>query len=118
MNWTIKEAQQLCDRLEDVVSRYGFLLSIYGSTVRKGIGRDLDVIIVQKYTYAIPKVVCEAIKLELSASTVGKPEKSMFADHCELLLLPDGRMLDIQVRLSRNRIDALEMYEQYGATYE
>ena len=116
--WLLDEARQLCDKLEPVVSDCGCLLSIYGSTVRKGRGRDLDVILVPKRVSIVPSIVVDMIKRELGAKTLGEPEKSLFADHCELLLLPDGHLLDIQVRLSRDRMDALDMYERYGGNFE
>lgn len=107
--WTLDQVSALCDDLEDVVSRHGFLLSVYGSTLRKGCGRDLDLILCQKRCGAVPAYVIEAVKRHLDAELLVL-EGSLFAEKCALLLMPDGHLLDIQVRMSPIR-DALDLYE-------
>lgn len=110
--WTLEEASQFCSKYEELASHYGLLLSIYGSTVRMGKGRDLDIILSQKRVGIFPEAFIAELKSRISAITISGPEASLFAEHCELLLLPDGRMLDIQVRKSRNQMDALDLYER------
>lgn len=106
--WTLDQASALCDDLEDVVSHHGFLLSVYGSTLRKGHGRDLDIILSQKRCGTAPAYVIDAVKRHLNAKVLVL-EESLFAEKCALLLMPDGHVLDIQVRMSPIR-DAYDLY--------
>jgi hypothetical protein len=101
--WTIQQAMEFAAAAEPTVSACGFLLSLYGSTMRRGHGRDLDVILVPKCSIAHPDDVLRAICGRFSAVLVGTQERSMFADKCALLHLPDGRLLDIQVRMGDPR---------------
>lgn len=101
--WTLEKAGQLAAELEPVVSRHGWLLSIYGSVLRKGTGNDLDIILAQKLTMANPADVLNAICQRIDARFTGPAVPSMFADLTAQLELPDGRLLDVQARLSRVR---------------
>jgi hypothetical protein len=110
-HWTLLQAMSFCREIEGTVQRCGYMLSVYGSVMRNGHGRDLDIILVPWRGGAYPEFVCDAIKEHLKASRMVEPENSLFADRCELLMLPDGRLLDIQVRMTRDR-DALNF--DYG----
>lgn len=107
--WTLDQVRALCDDLEPVVSRCGFLLTVYGSTLRKGRGRDLDLILCQKRIGATPAYVLRDVREHLKAEQIGEVEESLFAEKCVLLLMPDGHLLDIQVRMSPIR-DAYDLY--------
>ena len=96
--------------------RHGFLVSVYGSTARTGNGRDLDLICVEKRSGVIPRYFLEDVALRLRAR-IERRESSIFAELCALLRMEDGRLIDIQVRLSRcGPQDALDMYE-WGIKY-
>ena len=95
--------------MKPVVDRLGFLLSIYGSTVRRGRGRDLDVILCQKRVGASPEYALEEMQRHLKAVRIGKTESGLFTQLCSLLLMPDGHLLDVQVRMSSIR-DAYDLY--------
>lgn len=110
--WKIKDIPDLLSRLESVGERHGFLIAAYGSTARTGEGRDLDLICVQKRCGVVPRYFLEDIALRLRAR-IEQAESSLFAELCALLRLEDGRLIDIQVRLSRcGPQDAIEMYER------
>jgi hypothetical protein len=110
--WNIKDIPDILSRLESIGERHGFLVAAYGSTARTGEGRDLDLICVQKRCGAVPRYFLEDIALRLRAR-IEQTESSLFAELCALLRLEDGRLIDIQVRLSRcGPQDALEMYER------
>lgn len=110
--WNLKDIPDLLCRLEPVGNRHGFLVAVYGSTARIGEGRDLDLICVQKRSGVIPRYFLEDVALHLRAR-IEIQEASIFAEICALLRMEDGRLVDIQVRLSRcGPQDALEMYER------
>jgi hypothetical protein len=109
--WSIKDVPDLLSRLETVGNKHGFLVCVYGSTARVGEGRDLDLICVQKRIGVIPRYFLEDVALHLRAR-IEHRESSLFAELCGLLRMEDGRLIDIQIRLSRcGPQDALEMYE-------
>ena len=113
--WTLEDAQRFCNKWESFISHYGFLLSIYGSTVRNGVGRDLDVILCQKRIGASPERVLANWRQELQAQRIGESYEGIFTEKSEVFLLPDGHLIDIQVRMSGKRMDALSLYESnYG----
>jgi hypothetical protein len=110
--WSIEDVPNLLSQLESVGDRHGFLVSVYGSTVRLGSGRNLDLICVQKRTGVIPRYFLEDVAYHLRAK-IEQAESSLFAELCALLRLEDGRIIDMQVRLSRcGPQDAMEMYER------
>jgi hypothetical protein len=110
--WSIKDVPDLLSRLESVGDRHGFLVSVYGSTARTGDGRDLDLICVQKRSGVIPRYFLEDVAFRLRAR-IEVQEMSIFAEVCALLRMEDGRLIDIQIRLSRcGPQDAQEMYER------
>ena len=116
--WSITDIPSLLSKLEPVGNRHGFLVAVYGSTARTGNGRDLDLICVQKRSGVIPRYFLEDVALRLRAS-IEQRESSIFAELCALLRLEDGRLIDIQVRLSRcGPQDALDMYERGLSTPE
>lgn len=110
--WKIDDVPNVLSQLESVGDRHGFLISVYGSTARLGSGRDLDLICVQKRCGVIPRYFIEDVAYHLKAK-IEQQESSIFAELCALLRLEDGRLIDVQVRLSRcGPQDALEMYER------
>jgi hypothetical protein len=116
--WSIEDVPNLLSQLESVGDRHGFLVSVYGSTARLGSGRDLDLICVQKRSGVIPRYFIEDVAYHLGAR-IEHTESSLFAELCALLRLEDGRIIDMQVRLSRcGPQDALEMYERGLSTPE
>lgn len=112
--WTIQEAITFAAEAEATCSTAGFLLSLYGSTVRRGHGRDLDIILVPKCAIADADAVLRALCWRFNADVIGTPEPSMYADRCALLHLPSGALLDIQVRMGDPR-RAEAQWEKYGA---
>jgi len=115
MQWFIEDLPDFLNMVEPIASSNGFLLSAYGSTVRKGRGRDLDLIAVQARTGVTPKYFVE----DLAKAVGGKVkhvEASLFSELCALIQLPDGRLIDIQVRLSRcgpqNSMDIYQIYSE------
>jgi len=112
--WTLEQAAEVCAKLERIADQFGFLLSIYGSTVCKTVGRDLDIILCQKRTGATPLAVIQAIIYELRAEIVHPPKPSLFAEYGAVIRQPDGKLLDIQVRMSPIR-DAYDLYIKTGA---
>lgn len=113
--WTLEKAGQLAAELEAVVSQLGWLLSIYGSVLRRGAGNDLDIILAQKFAPADPAHVLNAICQRINARFTGPAVPSMFADLTAQLELPDGRLLDVQVRLAHVR-DTRHKMEMWGAS--
>ena len=110
--WNVKDIPDLLSRLEPVGNRHGFLIAVYGSTARIGEGRDLDLICVQKRSGVVPRYFLEDVAMHLRAR-IEIQEASIFAELCALLRMEDGRLVDVQVRLSRcGPQDALEMYER------
>jgi len=110
--WSIEDVPNLLSQLESTGNRHGFLIAVYGSTARVGSGRDLDLICVQKRSGVIPRYFLEDVAYHLGAR-IDRTESSLFAELCALLRLEDGRLIDIQICLSRcGPQDAMEMYER------
>jgi hypothetical protein len=110
--WNLEHIPVLLSQLESTGNRHGFLIAAYGSTARVGSGRDLDLICVQKRSGVIPRYFLEDVAFRLGAR-IEHTESSLFAELCALLRMKDGRVIDIQIRLSRcGPQDALEMYER------
>ena len=112
MPWRIDQIPHILRILEPVANRNGFLVSVYGSVVRDLKGRDLDLIFVQKRTNVSPQYLLEDIVKETKGQ-LEISESSLFAELCALVKCPDGRILDIQIRLSKCAPkDALDLYEK------
>jgi len=111
-NWRIEEVPAIMTLLEPIASRCGFLISAYGSTVRRGEGRDLDLICVQKRIGVSPAMLLDGLAHELHGK-IEQESSSLFAELCGMIRLPDGRLVDVQIRLSRcGPQDAESMYTQ------
>jgi len=114
--WTLEEVRIFTDEFEPIVSHCGFLLTVYGSTIRKGIGRALDIILCQKRCGASPDYVLKTLKDHLKAEKIDESE-ALFAEKSVLFEMPDGHLLDVQVRMTPIR-DAYDLYMSGKSTLQ
>lgn len=68
-NWTAAEMRFFLTKAEPTARRLGYVLSVFGSVPRKGVGRDLDVLAVAKE----PKVSNSEFLRELCAAIGENP---------------------------------------------
>lgn len=92
--WRVEEAAALVRRLVPVARRHGYTLGLYGSTLG-GQGRDLDVVAFPWGDRRPGRRIVAAVAGAVRGRVVERVS-TPFA-HATLMLLPDGRALDLQV---------------------
>jgi hypothetical protein len=93
--WTLQEGAALTADMALTAKREGFLLSLYGSTLR-GRGRDLDLIAVPWRTGADPRRLVDSLAAELGGRIEDRGP-GIFAAESAAIVIGD-RVIDIQVR--------------------
>ena len=101
--WTFQQAMELMDSLAGVFSKHGYLLAVYGSVVARGKGNDLDLIAVPTELpndvtppEQMDPIMCQIIQ----AKPDGGPRKGVLRTWSRAYILEDGRLIDMQYRLS------------------
>lgn len=95
---TITDACRIVAELAPVAEMTGYILALYGSTVRVGRGKDIDLIAVPWRHAARPDDLVSAIAAR-GFTHVGKPHHGLMGTHAQVLVEnATGLMVDLQVR--------------------
>jgi hypothetical protein len=93
-SWRVEEAAALVRRLVPVAHRHGYTLGLYGSTLG-GQGRDLDMVAFPWGDRRPGRRIVAAVAAAVGGRVVER-RSTPFA-RAAGILLPDGRLLDVQI---------------------
>jgi hypothetical protein len=95
--WTLQQVPEFYSGLCDIARQHRFLLTAYGSTLKHGEGKDLDLIATPYLEGSRPAEFLMAVRGHLGRKFVYLENSSLEVrvNFC----LPDGRLVDLRVVL-------------------
>lgn len=100
-SWLLRDAAAFVRRASPLAGRCGYALAMFGSTL-DGVGRDLDLVAVPWGPWAERQLV--EVLVESWGGRVVERLQHMGRD-CAAILLPDRRVVDLQVQRPRRRTE-------------
>lgn len=95
--WDIGAAVAQFALMAETAEAHGYLLAVYGSVVKAGVGRDLDLLAVPKIVGAYPAGLIRAFVMRCGMTEIGPLEDGVAALSA-ILRSRDGRIVDLQIR--------------------